>query len=122
MSRNVKELAHVFGGKVAPGLKREYGKAMVNRVENCDSKLFEGMPKEFQMWMSHGDKLHVVPENFKACGTLMNMFYSKFVSIQCFRNTLLLDRILLLCNIYANWFISFFILFHDNIGFSFANH
>jgi len=75
----MQELAHVFGGKVAPGLKREYGKAMVNRVENCDSKLFEGMPKEFQMWMSHGDKLHVVPENFKACAGTSN---ADFVAIE----------------------------------------
>ena len=62
------ELAHVFGGKVAPGLKREYGKASVSRVEGCNSPLFAGLPEEFIMWMSHGDKLHVVPEGFKAVG------------------------------------------------------
>ncbi len=64
----MQELAHVFGGKVAPGLKREYGKAMVRRIEGCSSKLFEGLPEEFQMWMSHGDKLHAVPNGFKKVG------------------------------------------------------
>ena len=63
-----KELAHVFGGKVAPGLKREYGKAQVHRIEGCDSSLFDGLPEQFQMWMSHGDKLHAVPNGFKKVG------------------------------------------------------
>eukprot|EP00978_Attheya_sp_CCMP212_P025371 scaffold81523_cov64-Attheya_sp.AAC.3 len=62
---NLLELAHTFGGDVAPGLKREYGKAMVSRVEGCTSKLLEGLPAEFQMWMSHGDKLHATPMGFK---------------------------------------------------------
>ena len=64
----MQELAHVFGGKVAPGQEREYGKAMVTRNQGCDSQLFEGLPEEFQMWMSHGDKLHTVPEGFKKVG------------------------------------------------------
>lgn len=67
-SRTRQELAHVFGGEVAPGLKREYGKADVSRVEGCRSPLFEGLPEEFVMWMSHGDKLHQVPEGFRAVG------------------------------------------------------
>ena len=66
----IQELAHVFGGKVAPGLKREYGKASVSRVEGCISPLFAGLPEEFVMWMSHGDKLHEVPDGFKAVGEL----------------------------------------------------
>lgn len=67
----MQELAHVFGGQVAPGLKHEYGKAMVSRVEGCNSPLFEGLPSEFQMWMSHGDKLNKVPEGFKRVGELL---------------------------------------------------
>lgn len=68
----MQELAHVFEGKVAPGQKREYGKAMVTRVEGCDCKLFDGLPKEFQMWMSHGDKLHSLPKGFVAAGSTSN--------------------------------------------------
>ncbi len=64
----MQELAHVFGGCVSPGLKREYGKAFVSRVEGCDSRLFEGLPAEFQMWMSHGDKLNKIPAGFRAVG------------------------------------------------------
>lgn len=43
---------------------------MVSRVEGCNSQLLEGLPDEFQMWMSHGDKLHEVPKGFKAVGML----------------------------------------------------
>lgn len=75
----MQELAHVFGGKVAPGLKREYGKASVSRVEGCDSPLFAGLPEEFVMWMSHGDKLHKVPDGFKAVGSTSN---ADFVAIE----------------------------------------
>ena len=33
--------------------------------------MFEGLPEEFIMWMSHGDKLHAVPEGFKAVGKFL---------------------------------------------------
>ena len=56
---------------VAPGQKREYGKAQVHRIEGCNSRIFEGLPEEFQMWMSHGDKLHKVPKGFKKIGELV---------------------------------------------------
>jgi len=68
----MQELAYVFGGKVAPGLKREYGKASVSRADGCDSNLLDSLPQEFQMWMSHGDKLHTVPEGFKAIAETSN--------------------------------------------------
>ena len=67
----MQELAHVFGGKVAPSQEREYGKASVSRVTGCNSPLFEGLPEEFIMWMSHGDKLHGVPDGFKAVGKML---------------------------------------------------
>ena len=89
----MQELAHVFGGKVAPGLKREYGKASVSRVEGCNSPLFAGLPEEFIMWMSHGDKLHEVPEGFKAVGKLL--FRRKF-AIFTYDICLLTEHLLLI--------------------------
>ena len=70
----MQELAHVFGGKVAPSQEREYGKASVSRVTGCNSPLFEGLPEEFIMWMSHGDKLHGVPDGFKAVGKFVGLY------------------------------------------------
>lgn len=75
----MQELAHVFGGKVEKGLKHEYGKAMVKRVAGCQSPLFADMPEEFQMWMSHGDKLHAVPKGFTEAAATAN---AEFVAIE----------------------------------------
>eukprot|EP00560_Eucampia_antarctica_P002144 CAMPEP_0197837996 /NCGR_PEP_ID=MMETSP1437-20131217/33960_1 /TAXON_ID=49252 ORGANISM="Eucampia antarctica, Strain CCMP1452" /NCGR_SAMPLE_ID=MMETSP1437 /ASSEMBLY_ACC=CAM_ASM_001096 /LENGTH=537 /DNA_ID=CAMNT_0043445491 /DNA_START=67 /DNA_END=1680 /DNA_ORIENTATION=+ len=75
----MQELAHVFGGEVAPGQKREYGKAEVHRIEGCDSCLFKGLPEKFQMWMSHGDKLLRVPDGFKKVAGTSN---ADFVAIE----------------------------------------
>jgi GMP synthase (glutamine-hydrolysing) len=72
----MQELAHVFGGRVEPGLKHEYGKSIVRRVnDGCNCALFDGMPMEFQMWMSHGDKLHAVPDGFHAVAATDNAEY-----------------------------------------------
>jgi GMP synthase (glutamine-hydrolysing) len=72
----MQELAHVFGGEVAPGQKREYGKAMVHRITGCNSAILDGLPEEFQMWMSHGDKLHQIPLGFKKIGKdFMNLYH-----------------------------------------------
>ena len=75
----MQELAYVFGGKVEKGLKHEYGKAMVHRVEGCNSILFQNMPSEFQMWMSHGDKLHEVPHGFSKVAATAN---AEFVAME----------------------------------------
>jgi hypothetical protein len=64
------ELAHVFGGRVAPCERREYGRATARRAPGCDSALFRGLPEEFDVWMSHGDKLTEVPRGFRAVGEL----------------------------------------------------
>mmetsp|Transcript_21834 Transcript_21834/g.62205 ORF Transcript_21834/g.62205 Transcript_21834/m.62205 type:complete len:531 (+) Transcript_21834:134-1726(+) len=75
----MQELAHTFGGSVEAGLKHEYGKSMVTRVDGCDSQLFDGMPQDFQMWMSHGDKLTKSPEGFKPVAATPN---AEFVAIE----------------------------------------
>lgn len=75
----MQEMAHVFGGKVVSGLKHEYGKSQVHRVEGCNSQLFADMPENFQMWMSHGDKLAVVPTGFKEVAATDN---AEFVAIE----------------------------------------
>jgi len=71
----MQEMAHVLGGRVAPGQKREYGKAMVRRnpeFEQAASLLFNGIGDETQMWMSHGDKIHDLPEGFVSIGVTDN--------------------------------------------------
>ena len=75
----MQELAHVFGGRVEKGLKHEYGKAQAHRVEGCNSALFQGLPTEFQVWMSHGDKLQTVPTGFTQVAATAN---AEFVAME----------------------------------------
>lgn len=51
-----------LGGKVEPAKDREYGKAILNVVD--DSPLFKDVTKESKVWMSHGDYLTELPKGF----------------------------------------------------------
>ena len=53
-----------LGGKVRPAEKREYGHAEV-AIENQRSPLFEGLPKNLSVWMSHGDEAEQLPAGFQ---------------------------------------------------------
>lgn len=55
-------LAHHFGGKVVPSSQREYGRALLEKVGT--SPLLEGLPEQMEVWMSHGDRIESVPQNF----------------------------------------------------------
>eukprot|EP00442_Polarella_glacialis_P003502 CAMPEP_0115161736 /NCGR_PEP_ID=MMETSP0227-20121206/71562_1 /TAXON_ID=89957 /ORGANISM="Polarella glacialis, Strain CCMP 1383" /LENGTH=548 /DNA_ID=CAMNT_0002573849 /DNA_START=75 /DNA_END=1721 /DNA_ORIENTATION=- len=70
---------HVNGGKVEPGLKREFGNAeLIVRndvaLQTSDSKKSKGRSALFQdipgdkmpVWMSHGDKVTALPDGFHA--------------------------------------------------------
>jgi GMP synthase (glutamine-hydrolysing) len=55
-------LAHMFGGKVAPGTQREYGSATVE-IKQATRLLPAG---SYPVWMSHGDRVETLPEGFQA--------------------------------------------------------
>jgi GMP synthase (glutamine-hydrolysing) len=55
-------MAHVLGGKVVPGDKREYGHAEIS-IES-ESRLFKGIPPNIKVWMSHGDHALELPPGF----------------------------------------------------------
>ena len=57
-------LSHNFGGEVAPSGTREYGRAMLTVAEPNDP-LLQGLSATTQVWMSHGDTIVRVPENYK---------------------------------------------------------
>ena len=58
-------LAHQLGGKVTPGLKREYGHTVIHQ-NTLDSPLFHGLPPSIPVWMSHGDQIAQLPPGFKS--------------------------------------------------------
>ncbi len=57
-------LSYAFGGEVMPAPSREYGRAMLTLGETSDP-LLANMPLETQVWMSHGDTITSIPENYK---------------------------------------------------------
>jgi GMP synthase (glutamine-hydrolysing) len=57
-------MVHALGGKVRPASKREYGHAQVE-VDSIESRLFEGLPKSLNVWMSHGDEAERLPAGFQ---------------------------------------------------------
>ena len=57
-------MAYTSGGTVEPAATREYGRAILTEVDGADP-LFKGIGTGSQVWMSHGDTITSVPENFK---------------------------------------------------------
>lgn len=57
-------LAQFFGGSVEKCPQREYGRAKM-RVVDSNDPLVEGLSPESQVWMSHGDTITKLPENYK---------------------------------------------------------
>ena len=55
-------MAHHLGGRVEPADKREYGDAIATVV--APNRLFEGLPADLQVWMSHGDSVIDLPPGF----------------------------------------------------------
>ena len=71
----VQVLAHFLGGRVEKGLKREYGKGTLT-VKNPSCALFAKLPKQLQVWNSHGDKLTKIPDGFKPVAATENSEYA----------------------------------------------
>ena len=63
-------LAQTMGGRVAGGQHREYGRAQLTVTR--DDLLFAGLQKDMQVWMSHGDAVHELPEGFVATAATAN--------------------------------------------------
>ncbi|MBA3442895.1 MAG: glutamine-hydrolyzing GMP synthase [Pyrinomonadaceae bacterium] len=56
-------LAVAYGGEVEPSSSHEYGHAKL-QVLKQESPLFEGLPPEIDVWMSHGDHVVKAPPEF----------------------------------------------------------
>ena len=57
-------ISYSNGGKVEPAGTREYGRAHLAWFEK-ENVLFKGVKEHTQVWMSHGDTITAIPENFK---------------------------------------------------------
>ncbi len=57
-------LAQHYGGEVRPSATREYGRAMLSKVEGTNP-LICSLSQTSQVWMSHGDTIARIPDNYK---------------------------------------------------------
>ncbi|MDY6893015.1 MAG: glutamine-hydrolyzing GMP synthase [Chloroflexota bacterium] len=64
-------IVHQLGGRVAPGLKHEYGLAIL-RHDSATNALFAGLPAEMPVWMSHGDRIEEMPPGFTVLASTDN--------------------------------------------------
>jgi GMP synthase (glutamine-hydrolysing) len=73
----MQEIAWIHGKNVAAGDKREYGRAQLERVPHTNmsahvDELFKGLEQDFEVWMSHGDKLSQLPDQFTTIAKTAN--------------------------------------------------
>ena len=63
-------MAHHLGGEVQAGNQREFGYAQVQTQDSAlTSGIQDGAPNTLDVWMSHGDKVCRLPENFRTIGS-----------------------------------------------------
>jgi GMP synthase (glutamine-hydrolysing) len=71
-------MAHQLGGKVSPGIKREFGYAQVIKTgaselfRDIEDHLLEDGNSSLDVWMSHGDHVSALPPTFINIATTAN--------------------------------------------------
>ena len=73
-------IASLFGGKVEPAKKREYGISYV--VIDSPSSLLEGLERKQKVWMSHEDTIYELPERFEILAHTENCPIAAFKHIE----------------------------------------
>lgn len=73
-------LAHFFGGEVAQSNTREYGRAHLEFV-NSKNDLFTDISEDSVVWMSHGDSIIKIPDDYEIISSTHDVkvagFYAK---------------------------------------------
>ena len=65
-------LVHKFGGEVLHSNTREYGRANLSYVDS-KSSLMKGVSFDSQVWMSHGDTIASIPNNYKIIASTIDV-------------------------------------------------
>jgi len=65
-------MAHNFGGEVLPSNHREYGRANLSYIDE-NNPLFQDISPNTQVWMSHGDTISVIPDDFNIIGSTLDV-------------------------------------------------
>ena len=70
-------LAQNYGGEVLPSKHREYGRARLNYIDHQD-KLMQGIEIDTQVWMSHGDTITKIPDNYQIITSTSDVKFGGF--------------------------------------------
>lgn len=74
-------LAQHYGGNVAGGQVREYGRSMLEVME-AEDILFHGLDVDMQVWMSHGDAIEKLPPGFRGTARTKNCPFAAMSSAE----------------------------------------
>ncbi|KAJ8906486.1 hypothetical protein NDN08_002979 [Rhodosorus marinus] len=78
----LQEITQTLGGSVVAHEKKEYGYAQLTVSTLGKEALFSDLEDDFSVWMSHGDKIHQLPEGFVDCGTTSNTEHAAVANIE----------------------------------------
>jgi len=72
-------MSHLMGGKVSRSDKREYGRAFIQVANPCGIFCNFNIEKEYPVWMSHGDKVEMIPDGFTGIASSDNTPFASMV-------------------------------------------
>ena len=72
-------ISHTLGGKVEKTDTREYGRAKLQYFD-MENPLFKGFETNSQVWMSHGDTITAIPDEFHMIASTADVKYAAYAS------------------------------------------
>lgn len=72
-------ISYANGGKVESADSREYGRANLEQFD-ASNPLFKGFEENSQVWMSHGDTITAIPEDYKCIASTANVKFAAYAS------------------------------------------
>ncbi len=109
-------IAHSLGGDVEASLQREYGHSVLHQ-NTSNHPLFNNLPQNFPVWMSHGDHVLKLPMGFQCIAYTENspvavmgndngmiglQFHPEVVHTE-FGNEIIKNFLYLICQCNGNW-------------------
>ena len=70
-------ISHTLGGRVEPAPSREYGRQKLTTIDTANP-LFRGVDLGSQVWMSHGDTITALPDQFRCIASTPTVTYAAF--------------------------------------------
>lgn len=73
-------MAQLYGGRVEPAGSREYGRANLKSFDN-QNPLFSHFDQNSQVWMSHGDTITAIPDDFQVIASTDKVKYAAYQAV-----------------------------------------